>query len=66
MTGVFLSSALKSAKPPVAAKRVILQAIKGGRGPDPLLPGLVLHAADGSFTAAAEAVLRHAEALPPG
>lgn len=50
----------------VAAKRVILQAIKGGRGPDRLLSGLVLHAADGSFTAAAEAVLRHAEALPAG
>jgi len=48
----------------VAAKRVILQAIKGGRGPDRILPGLVLHAADGSFTAAAEAVLRHAQALP--
>ncbi|WP_353212386.1 methyltransferase domain-containing protein [Rhodovarius sp.] len=50
----------------VAAKRVILQAIKGGRGPDRLLPGLVLHEADGSFTAAAEAVLRHAQALPQG
>jgi tRNA1(Val) A37 N6-methylase TrmN6 len=48
----------------VAAKRVILQAIKGGRGPDRLLSGLVLHEADGSFTAAAEAVLRHAQALP--
>ena len=50
----------------VAAKRVILQAIKGGRGPDRILPGLVLHEADGSFTAAAEAVLRHAQALPQG
>ena len=50
----------------VAAKRVILQAIKGGRGPDRLLSGLVLHEADGSFTAAAEAVLRHAQALPQG
>jgi tRNA1(Val) A37 N6-methylase TrmN6 len=50
----------------VAAKRVILQAIKGGRGPDRLLSGLVLHEADGSFTAAAEAVLRHAHALPQG
>jgi len=48
----------------VAAKRVIFQAVKGGRGPDRLLPGLVLHEADGSFTAAAEAVLRHAQALP--
>jgi len=48
----------------VPAKRVVLQAIKGGRGPDRLLPGLVLHGADGRFTEAAEAVLRHAAPLP--
>ncbi len=46
------------------AKRVILQAIKGGRGPDRMLPGLVLHQADGAFTPEAEAVLRHAQPLP--
>jgi len=45
------------------AKRVILQAIKGGRGPDRMLPGLVLHLADGGFTPEAEAVLRHAQPL---
>jgi hypothetical protein len=31
-----------------------------------LLPGLVLHEADGSYTAKAEAVLRHAQALELG
>ena len=46
------------------AKRVILQGIKGGRGPERVLPGLVLHEADGAFTPAAEAVLRDAQALP--
>jgi tRNA1(Val) A37 N6-methylase TrmN6 len=47
----------------VAAKRVIIQAIKAGRGPDTLAPGLVLHQADGGFTPEAEAVLRHAAPL---
>ncbi len=48
----------------VAARRVIMRAVKGGRGPDVLAPGLVLHEADGSFTPEAEAVLRHAAPLP--
>lgn len=47
----------------VAAKRVIIRAVKGGRGPDRVLPGLVLHEADGAFTAAAQAVLRDGAAL---
>jgi tRNA1(Val) A37 N6-methylase TrmN6 len=42
----------------VAAKLVLLRGIRGGRGPAQLLPGLVLHTADGAFTAAAETVLR--------
>ncbi|WP_236571626.1 tRNA1(Val) (adenine(37)-N6)-methyltransferase [Rhodovarius lipocyclicus] len=46
----------------VAAKRVLLHAIKGGRGPDAVLPGLVLHQ-DAGFSAGAEAILRHAAAL---
>lgn len=45
-----------------AAKRVILSARKGAKGPDRLLPGLVLHEGTG-WSAAAEAVLRHAAAL---
>ncbi len=45
------------------AKRVLLLARKGGRGPAMVLPGLVLHAANGSFTPAAEAVLRDGVAL---
>lgn len=46
-----------------AAKRVLIRARKGGRAPACLLPALVLHAADGSFSEPAEAVLRHAAAL---
>lgn len=45
------------------AKLVLLQARKHARGPFRLLPGLVLHAPDGSFTPQAEAVLRHGAAL---
>jgi len=45
------------------AVRIILQAKKGSRAPLRLLPGLVSHAADGSYTATAEAVLRHGAAL---
>ena len=48
----------------IAAKRLLLLARKGGRGPGVVLPGLVLHEAGGGFAAAAEAVLRDAAALP--
>lgn len=47
-----------------AARRVIVGARKGGRAPLVLAPGLVLHAADGRYTAAAERVLRDGAALP--
>ena len=47
----------------LAAKLVILHAVRGGRGPFRLLPGLVLHAAQG-FTDAAQSILRGAVALP--
>ena len=40
------------------ATRIIVQAEKGSRAGLSLLPGLVLHEADGSYTAEAEAVLR--------
>src|SRR5262249_38579767 len=43
--------------------RILLQANKRSRAPLRLLPGLVLHVADGSYTATAEAVLRHGAAL---
>ena len=46
------------------AKRVLLQARRGGRGPSRIGPGLVLHEADGRFSAAAAAVLRDAAPLP--
>jgi len=44
-------------------KRVIVQARKGSRAPFSLLPGLVLHREDGSWTPEAEAVLRRGSAL---
>lgn len=51
-------------KPGRAAKLVLLQAVRGGRGPTRLLPGLVLHRPQGGYTEAAELVLRHGAALP--
>jgi tRNA1(Val) A37 N6-methylase TrmN6 len=41
-----------------AASRVIVQGIKGSKGPMQLLPGLVLHGIDNHFTPEAEAILR--------
>ncbi|WP_236019746.1 tRNA1(Val) (adenine(37)-N6)-methyltransferase [Sabulicella rubraurantiaca] len=49
----------------VAAKRVLLRAVKGGRGPDVVLPGLALHEG-ASWSVAADAVLRDGAALPVG
>ncbi len=46
------------------AKRVIIRARKQVATPTRLVPGLVLHEADGRYTAAAEAVLRGAAGLP--
>lgn len=46
-----------------APKRVIVQARKGSHAPFALTPGLVLHAADGSWTPEADAILRRGEAL---
>jgi tRNA1(Val) A37 N6-methylase TrmN6 len=46
------------------AKRIIVQARRRVAAPARLLPGLILHAADGRFTAAADAVLRGGERLP--
>ncbi len=45
------------------AKRVIVHARKDSAAPTRLLPGLVLHEADGRYTAAADAVLRHGESI---
>lgn len=46
------------------ARRVLVRARLGVRGPARLLPGLVLHGPDGGYTAEAEAVLRDAAPLP--
>jgi tRNA1(Val) A37 N6-methylase TrmN6 len=46
-----------------AAHRVLVRARKQVAAPACLLPGLVLHESDGSFTPAAEAILRGGEAL---
>lgn len=47
----------------VAAKRVLIAARRGGKGPGRVLPGLVLHEGEG-HGAAAEAILRDGAALP--
>lgn len=47
----------------VEAKRVLVSAIKGRRTLPRLLPGLVLHRQDGTYTEAADAVLRDAAPL---
>jgi tRNA1(Val) A37 N6-methylase TrmN6 len=47
----------------VAAKRVIIRAVKDRKTPATLHAGLVLHEADGSYTAAADAVLRVGKGL---
>ncbi len=46
----------------VAARLVLVRGIRGARGPDQLLPGLILHDASG-FTVAADAILRDGAAL---
>jgi tRNA1(Val) A37 N6-methylase TrmN6 len=46
------------------AKRVIVSGRRGSAGALILKPGLVLHEPDGRFTASANRVLRHGEALP--
>ena len=45
-----------------AASRVIVQGVKGSRAPMQLLPGLIMHKDDSSFTPDAEAVLREGAA----
>ncbi|MBT3070085.1 methyltransferase [Rhodomicrobium sp. Az07] len=45
------------------AIRVIVSGIKGSRAPASILPGVVLHEADGAPTAAATAILRHGQSL---
>lgn len=45
-----------------AASRVIVQGVKGSKAPMQLLPGLIMHKADSSFTDDAEAVLREGAA----
>jgi tRNA1Val (adenine37-N6)-methyltransferase len=52
-------------KADLPAKLALLRGVKGGRTPVQVLPGLVLHEAGGAFTGAAEAVLRHGDALTP-
>ena len=49
----------------VSAKRVIVTARKGARGPAEILGGLVLHDDDGGFTRAAQEVLNEGQALMP-
>jgi tRNA1(Val) A37 N6-methylase TrmN6 len=53
-------------KPNAPAVRIIVQAKKGSRAALSLLPGLLLHEADGSYTEAAEKVLRGGKAIELG
>ena len=46
-----------------AAKRLIVQVLKGARTPPRLLSGLILHERDGSYTKEADAILRGAGTL---
>lgn len=48
------------------AKRVLIAARRGGRGPARLLPPFALHGPGGAFTTEAEAVLRHAAPVAAG
>lgn len=50
-------------EPGCDAKRAIVQATKGAKGPTRTAAGVVLHRADGGYTVEAEAVLRGAEPL---
>jgi tRNA1Val (adenine37-N6)-methyltransferase len=45
------------------AKLLLVRGVKGGRAPLCILPGLVLHQADGAFTPPAEAILREGAPL---
>jgi tRNA1(Val) A37 N6-methylase TrmN6 len=45
------------------AKLVIVQAVRGGKGPIRMLPGLVLHGDGQGYTEAAQDILRRAERL---
>ena len=49
--------------PAKPAKRIIVRGRKDVGTPTRLAPGLVMHAADGAYTTAAEAVLRHGASL---
>ena len=51
------------AKPRQAAKLLLLRGVKGSRAPLRVLPGLVLHAPDGTFTPEVDAILRGGAAL---
>lgn len=48
----------------VPAQRVIVSGRLGQRGPAVLSPGLILHQANGAFTAAAQRILRDGASLP--
>ena len=50
-------------KPGLPARRILVRARKDARGPATLLPGLVLHEPDGTYTAETRSVLEEAAAL---
>jgi tRNA1(Val) A37 N6-methylase TrmN6 len=46
-----------------AAKRIIISGQKGVKTPSKILPGLVLHQSNGSYSEEAEDILRHAQLI---
>lgn len=50
-------------RPGLAARRILVSGVRGSRAPLRLLPGLVLHRADGGPTEEAEAILRHGQRI---
>jgi tRNA1(Val) A37 N6-methylase TrmN6 len=58
---VVLPIAARAERP---AARILLRGVKGSKGPFTLLPPLVLHEADGKFTAEADAIHRGERGLP--
>ena len=51
-------------RPEIAAKRVLVRAVKGGRAPLKLLPPLILHDTGGAPSGTSQAILRGDAALP--
>ncbi len=63
LAGLFSAQGADVVLLPIGDKRGLVQARRGGGGQVRTLPPFALHDPDGRFTAAAEAILRHAQPL---